>query len=374
MSRLWVFNYDYEFSLAGRAAEKLSRHKPWALLNRSSWWMAPLLAVEDLLLVYQSPPPLLLEHLGHLLGFVPSLLVCPPKIETNSPLKDLDPFLQAAHSLGLWGQPEPLGLMRHINSKAFSYQAREELLGREYRVPARWFEAKGQGPADLERALLEFEQEQGPLLVKDPFGSSGAFLCYQPGPSDLARLWAWAKQSGGLLFEQKLEKRREESLHFDFQAQGWVYRGRVELHSTAEGGYLGSRVDQDRPCSFLEGLTPLLLRIHELGYQGPLGLDLLYGFSDHPRLLEINARWTMGRMALEWKQRLRGSELLVLRKLTLIHPPDWSKLELPSGVFLVSWAEAKKTWVTLLFLACNEVDLVWKEQQAKTTMLQASAI
>ena len=50
----------------------------------------------------------------------------------------------------------------------------------------------------------------------------------------------------------------------------------------------------------------------ERGYFGPLGIDAMrYRDGDEVRLrpvMDINARWTMGRVAYEWGQRLAPSE------------------------------------------------------------------
>ena len=373
MKRLWVFNYDFEFRLSGRPPEKAGAKTPWPLLNRSSLWVAPLMEPDDLLLTYEMPPPLVMTHLEHLLGFAPSLLVAPPKLETNSPLEDLDSAIQQAHDLQLWGQPEPRGLMRHINSKGFTYQFREEFLPKSFRIPARWFEAKGLQREDLERAMEDFAQEYGPFYVKDPYGSSGAYQSFHPLPEELPKLWSWALVSGGLLLEQRLERQGEESLHFDFTDAGWIYRGRVRLESTPEGAYKGSRVELEETPEYIENLYPLLERIQDLGYRGPMGVDMLHSPLGQPRLLEINPRWTMGRVALEWQKKLDFMGVLSLRRLTLPNSFHIDALELPPGVHPIHFARGKKTWITLLYLAQNEVDLTWKEEKIKAKILQATA-
>ena len=67
--------------------------------------------------------------------------------------------------------------------------------------------------------------------------------------------------------------------------------------------------------------------VQQLGYFGPLGIDaMLYETPDGQRrwrpLQDINARWTMGRVALGWKRIVPASQHATWLRLRPSHN-DW---------------------------------------------------
>lgn len=106
--------------------------------------------------------------------------------------------------------------------------------------------------------------------------------------------------------------------------------GITQLLTDGSGQYLGSAfVDVASPANFFSGLGELsqssdllnravadaraaALDVQRLGYFGPLGIDaMIYQGPDGTPSLrsvqDVNARLTMGRLALEWFQRFPGS-------------------------------------------------------------------
>ncbi len=372
MKRLWVYNYDFEFRLAGQPPLKAGSG-PWALLNRSGQWMAPLCQPGDGILLPEPPPPWISQSLEGLLGFCPEWVIRPREPETNAPLADWAMVLlelAQAWSIRYWGQPQPNALMRRVNSKAFSYQAREQLLPPAWHIPSAWLEGAGLTRQRLDETLSQFEAEQGSFLVKDPFGLSGRGLAFNPGPAEYSRLLGWAQASGGLLLEKVLAHQGEESLHFDIHDQGYQYCGRAKLFSNPQGGYSGSQVQPEEAPPWLDEVFPLLALVQDAGYRGPLGLDLLYDAEFQPRLLEVNARWTMGRMALEWARRLGFAGILALKRDSVSASQPLEALTPPPGTHFIHYAAGGKAWLTRLILARNPIDLVWQEQAFKAKLYQ----
>ena len=126
---------------------------------------------------------------------------------------------------------------------------------------------------------------------------------------------------GGVFFEPWLPIREEVGLQFTIPPRV-VGTPRLEgitpLLTDSQGGYCGSRFSRDdavpehwQPA--LEIAVRAAERLQQLGYFGPLGIDaaqheLLTGEVVLRPLQDINARFTMGRLALGFRPLLRADE------------------------------------------------------------------
>ncbi len=136
------------------------------------------------------------------------------------------------------------------------------------------------------------------------------------------------RTQGALLVEPWLERELDLSFHWDIDVEGELkYRGLVELENTPNGEYRSSAVrpalgpglgaevkrfiygspgDSRRLFRVMESMGQFLGdRLHELGYSGPFGVDTMMvrdpvrgGLRFKP-LVEMNPRYSMGRLALE---------------------------------------------------------------------------
>ncbi|MDP7274718.1 MAG: hypothetical protein QF363_04515 [Planctomycetaceae bacterium] len=134
-------------------------------------------------------------------------------------------------------------------------------------------------------------------------------------------LGGWAQgrlRIDGVLFvEPWLDALDEFGVQFHVERNG-TFRlcGVTQLLSTSDGRYRGTRI---RPAgvrgaveelgTLLSMLEPVVTRIGETGYFGPLGIDaMLYrdpaGEARWRPLQDVNARFTMGRLALGWLDRV----------------------------------------------------------------------
>ncbi|MCX7423481.1 MAG: hypothetical protein NT013_28640 [Planctomycetia bacterium] len=103
--------------------------------------------------------------------------------------------------------------------------------------------------------------------------------------------------------------------------------GITPLLSAPQGGYRGSRFSLDEAIpktwqSSVELALQAAKRLQHLGYVGPLGIDaaqheLPTGDVVHRPLQDINVRFTMGRLALGFKQLLRKAEFGVWQHITI---------------------------------------------------------
>ncbi len=141
--------------------------------------------------------------------------------------------------------------------------------------------------------------------------------------SDSHQRWIQRRlvSDGAVFFEPWLPIREEVGLQFSIPPQT-AGRPRLEgvtpLLTDAQGGYRGSSFSLDETVpekwqSAVEVAMQAAERLQQLGYLGPLGIDaaqhdLPTGDAVIRPLQDINARFTMGRLALGFRQLLCTSE------------------------------------------------------------------
>lgn len=159
-------------------------------------------------------------------------------------------------------------------------------------------------------------------VIKARFGMSARERILGEGPalSDAQRGWLKKRlhEQQAVLIEPWLDTAWEAGLQFDVPAEGAPRLLAVlPLLNSATGEYRGSRLflseeERDRWQPAVEIGMQIASSAQEYGYFGPLGIDaMIYRIGDVIRLRpvqDINARWTMGRVAYEWGQRLAPGE------------------------------------------------------------------
>jgi hypothetical protein len=225
----------------------------------------------------------------------------------------------ASQSIATWAEKRKLSyrmpkwdVVKQVNSKAFSFTESLKLPGSE-----------------LIHTLAELEQwEQkieGPKVLKTCFGVSGKGHLFLPSP----HMKKFAEQefaAGRPLIAQPWVERK-----LDFSTQ-WIIHQKIEfLGATVcvndqRGRYNSNRVG-DLPFLFgkyfpflelhKEKVFPILQKMAALGYFGNVGIDAMIWGNDqlHP-VVEINARKTMGWVALEISKRRFPKQTIALSYLT----------------------------------------------------------
>ncbi len=199
--------------------------------------------------------------------------------------------------------PDP-EVVRQVNDKRFSHQL-EKRFGVE--LPY----------ARLVSTLEELEQavQECPYdwVLKHPMGVSARERAVgkRGRLSDSGRGWA-RKQFGpwSLLFEPWVDPRQDFSLHFEIDRDGQVdFIGHCLLVADPGGIYRGNQIVPERAVSdrALACGREVAGELARLGYWGPVGIDAFEGvLGEQPvlrPLVEINARYSFGRMTLalrEW--------------------------------------------------------------------------
>jgi hypothetical protein len=203
----------------------------------------------------------------------------------------------------------PLEIVRRVNSKLWSH-ALEQELGIEMagaRAAASF--------AELEEALARAcPRPDDKWVIKSPFGFAARERVLGRG----ARLegaqatWARRRFAAGetLIFQPWLERVREYGVTLEIARGGEIdLVGISDLQTNGAGtgtGYLlGRKIDSGRRAELESVGRAVGARLFREGYFGPAGVDALeHAGGLHP-LLEINARYTMGFVALAIERALK---------------------------------------------------------------------
>lgn len=233
-----------------------------------------------------------------------------------------DAAKQIAVSKGFLIEPPDLAAVQAVNARTFSFACEQEwglaLAG----------SCQVHDLTELETAVSELqEMEAGPdngWVVKANFSMSARERMLGRGSelTDQVRGWAAKRFSKGqsLFVEPWVKRTAEAGLQFTIPREGeplWV--GLALLLSDARGQYRGSRISVDEET--LEEWRPAIevgqrvaQRVQETGYFGPLGIDAMQysnarGEQQWRPIQDVNARYTMGRLALGFSRFLKPQQV-----------------------------------------------------------------
>ncbi len=307
MPRFFVGNFDFEHRLAAPGRE-LSRH-----LHRINAELAPAwLAVAEDGDCLWTPEPV--EDTLWGLFATAGLPRVTGAVSTRTP---------PGYERVCWGHtgsaPEgsapDLATVRAANSRRFSWQ-----LESEWNVGLAGAGAAA-SLADVEQ-LLAAESRVKRWVIKAEFGMSGRERrLVSRSLAEADRHWIQKRlQADGIVFvEPWVSALGEAGLQFEIPAPGARtgneprFIGLAEMLASPLGQYAGSIFQQPADTAAVwqpaiqMGLQAVR-RLQDVGYFGPVGIDAMryQDISGQERLRplqDINARWTMGRLALGWRRR-----------------------------------------------------------------------
>ena len=310
-----------------------------------------LCAADDLVLVRRQPSSSFLDELRRAGFSIPEFGEYSPAGLANLEIADRSPGRlcpwgwspeSAAFLAPLHRGSEPLwhDRFRHLYSKAWSASRLAAFLRAH---PADWLcdrRAVGVACSSLEEihSTLDelFVAGTEEALVKAAFGQSGRNqLRLSAGQLDEQQT-AWLRRilsaQGCVVVEPRLDKCVDLSLHLDITAPGRAHAiGYTRFSTDDRGQYRGTFVrgglealerefrkflHDTRLQKLSEFLTDHIAHsMADTGYTGPVGVDMLvYRDADTLRLkpiVEINPRFTMGRVALHLANRVHPSRVAI---------------------------------------------------------------
>lgn len=314
MSRLYIPNFDFEYQL-GRARNYQANLQLKQINEEMKWSLLSLISEGDGLLSESKPDP---EFLISLLsaGFpIPELVRDPNKFNYD----EMVPWgwSETIEKLDQSGTSHPsTDVIRKVNSRAYSYQLEQEWnIGLAGSLE---FDNLETLKEHLDSSLFQ----KGSWIIKSELAMSGRERLTGQGHQLDENQSNWIQkriQAGQKLYlEPEVRILSEAGIQFTIPEDGEpVLEGVVPLISHHQGGYLGSVISRKENTktewkTSIDCAVKAAERIQSEGYWGPLGIDAALYQSNEEKLerplQDINARWTMGRCALEFRKHLEDNE------------------------------------------------------------------
>lgn len=301
-------NADFEMELAGGAAYK--RPVSFAKINRRLAAHLLRLAQSGDALLLDEPAEESLEQEAQRreVELLLTNQVRPHETREFTPWGWTGSAIQLGERLGARVNPVPLDVVRRVNSKLWSHNLECEL---GVALPgARLASSFDELAAAVARAC---PQPQDKWVIKSAFGFAARERVLGRGRHIEHAQATWARrrlaQGETLIFQPWLEVVREYGIAINIPARGEIeFIGISDLQTNGAGtgtGYLLGRKIEPQRRAELERIAAIVgLRLRQAGYTGAAGVDALEHTNGLHPLLEINARLTMGFVALAVERSL----------------------------------------------------------------------
>lgn len=308
-ARLWYMNADFEMELAA----PFGSHRRPASFDPINRRLAPLLLWlardGDGLLLDQPWPEAVLAQARSL-----GVEVVSPRVAPVQSARIFTPWgwtpsaVTLGHQLGATVEPVPHATVRRVNSKLWSHALEQELgiVLAGARAAETWEEL-------TEAVACSCPGAADKWVIKSPLGFAARARVLGRGPRLEGPAATWAKRrfinGEALLFQPWLDVIREYGVQMRVLAGGEIdILGISDLQTNGAGaatGYLLGRKVESRRADELERIATIVGgRLWEEGYVGPAGVDALEHRGGLHPLLEVNARYTTGFIALAVERKL----------------------------------------------------------------------
>ncbi len=351
MPHLFVFNPDCEGELL--APHKQPNDQIKKLVDDLETLPAILATEDDLVLVKRPPSIEFLTFMGDAGFSWPGCRTLADLKGRRLPLAGIKPW---GHSLVVRDRVASLGHVFSSNSRPFDPCVNRNRIHRKSFAAQLAMTLAGKsmlpGPTELlssvetigrvAHSLAEAESMirelklfgYDSIVLKADLGSSGRNMLrlLNEDLNDHGRAWlqkAW-RDHKSVVIEPWLEKVADVSLHFDVHHKGLSKPDLVAFQTDRRGQFLGAVVSHAEPALAVEiqrWLNEIMGRsafegvlretrdhvgraLEFYGHRGPVGVDMMFhrDLSGNLRLrpiVEVNPRWTMGRLALSMRKHIR---------------------------------------------------------------------
>ncbi len=329
MPRLFVGNFDFEHELAASSGWNPPAALRRMLAERVVSWIS-LVDDGDLIWTPELIPDEFWESLAK-----QSLPRVSGVVDLNSVavnVREVVPWGWSASSRAIGGstaQPSDTSV-RQGNSRTWSFMVEHEL-GVALSGAARLEQIEGFVDA-VSRSASAFGESVADhaWVIKANFGMAARERLLGRGVTLTLAQRNWLSRrlaaDGAVFFEPWLRRRAEVGIQWTLPPLGEgepKLEGLSPLLCDSQGGYRGSEFSLDASIPHewqlaVEVCEQAAKRLQTLGYWGPLGIDAAIYEDAAGALLvrplqDINARYTMGRLALGFRRLLRGNERGVWR-------------------------------------------------------------
>lgn len=310
MPRIFVGNFDFEHDLTSGPRE-LSREARSLAADLVSVWLA-VAKPDDVIWSPTGVPSFDFADWQRRGIALPRFVSSEPDLPRGADW-ELVPWGWTSQLLA-WGRKQgwscpapPIDIVRQVNSRIFRWELEVEL---GVALPGSVVIKSVQ---QLLAHVAQHAADGAGWVLKANFGMAGRERSLGRGPKVEEHVLNWARKrlatSDGLVFEPWLDRMSEAGFQWRIPAAGEPQLvGITRLLTDTAGGYRGSRIatrfqEYDDWQRVIEPTRTVAQRLQSLGYWGPLGVDVMRyrvardQFAYRP-LQDVNARWTMGRIAL----------------------------------------------------------------------------
>ena len=308
MRRIWYMNADFEMELSGGSAYK--RPASFAKINhRLAAHLLWLAQPGDALLLDESPEASL-ESEARGRGVELLMTNQARRLETRefTPWGWTPSVVRLGERLGARVNPVPLDVVQRVNSKLWSHNLEQELgVALSGAALATTFDELQAATA---RACPGAEDK---WVIKSAFGFAARERVLGRGSRIEAAQATWARrrlaQGETLIFQPWLQVVREYGIVINIPANGDIeFLGISDLQTngagTGQGYLLGRKIELERRAELKRMAAIVGVCLRQEGYTGPAGVDALEHTGGLHPLLEVNARYTMGFIALAVERAL----------------------------------------------------------------------
>ena len=350
--RLFLGNFDFEYRLAEPTREspaKLQRLNAelataWLSIANDGDWIWTPLAIEATF--FQQAVQQGLPHVIPVIALkdVPKGIECVPWGWSRDVLKLVTRF-------GWSANPPPEAVVRQANSRSLSEEL-ERLWGCGLET-ARRIESL----AALKMAIRSRDRSDEAWVVKAEFGMSARERILGRGPlTDADENWVRRRldSCGVVFFEPWVERIGEIGIQIEIPKAAEPYLiGLTPMLVDRRGQYAGSWFGYDdsrflaERNSWPEAIEVAIraaTHLKSIGYFGPVGIDAMVyrdrnGSCRLRALQDINARWSMGRLSLGWRELLEPGDEGYWQHGPATSPSIWTEFEtkriIPTSPFRV---------------------------------------
>lgn len=187
-----------------------------------------------------------------------------------------------AEEKGLRYQMPPWDIVKMVNSKTYSFS---------------------KSPLPAARLIFQGDPIEAGTVLKSCYGTAGRGLILSENPNALAFCEAEWKRGLPVISEPFVDRLVDFSTQWHISPSGEIAYIGATICKTTKLGMHKSNIAQKKEPAFLEEhrdfVTEVLEEIALMGYFGPVGFDaMVYGNQKLQPIVEINARKTMGLVAL----------------------------------------------------------------------------
>lgn len=301
--RLWHMNADFEMELA--SGDSYRRPVSFGVINRRLathllWLAAP----GDRLLLDEPPwdESFATEARRRGVELIAAQKAHHQKGYEFTPWGWTPQTVVLGRQIGATVNPVPIDVMRRVNSKLWSHALEREMgIALEGAATATSFD-------ELQDAIARrCPRADDKWVIKSPFGFAARDRVLGRGTQIEGAQAVWVRrrfaQGETLIFQPWLQVLREYGVVMQIPPKGEIQiLGISDLQTNGAGtgvGYLlGRAVEQKRRAELEQTAEIVGKRLRQEGYTGAAGMDALeHAGGLHP-LLEVNARYTMGFVAL----------------------------------------------------------------------------